>query len=252
MTQIKKNIANLNENGMRVICVATNYEPLLKNEAFNDEDEKDMMLVGYIALLDPPKMSAKKAVNSLLAKGVDIKILTGDNEKVTKYICKELKLKFNKVLLGDDVEKMSFEELRQAVKETTIFAKLSPEQKASIVKALKVNGHVVGYMGDGINDAPAMRASDIAISVDTAVDIAKESADVLLLEKDLNILADGAMLGRKTFANIMKYIKISLSSNFGNMLSFLIAACWLPFDPLAPIQIIFMNLCYDLCQLAIP
>lgn len=252
LAKIKKTISDLNENGMRVICVATNHEPLLKNEAFSDEDEKDLMLVGYIALLDPPKMTAKKAINSLKKKGVDIKILTGDNEKVTKYICKEIGLKYNKVLLGDDIEKLDFDELREKVKDIVIFAKLSPEQKANIVKALKANGHVVGYMGDGINDAPAMRAADIAISVDTAVDIAKESADVLLLEKDLNILGNGAIQGRKTFANVMKYIKISLSSNFGNMLSFLIAACWLPFNPLQSIQIIFMNLCYDLCQLAIP
>lgn len=250
--KINKQIADLNENGMRVICVATNHEALLKNEAFSDEDEKDLMLVGYIALLDPPKMSAKSAVKDLLNKGVQIKILTGDNEKVTKYICQQLGLKSSKVLLGDDIEKMDFDELRDKVKDCTIFAKLSPEQKANIVSALKANKHVVGFMGDGINDAPAMRAADIAISVDTAVDIAKESADVILLEKDLEILGNGALQGRRTFANIMKYIKISLSSNFGNMLSMLIAACWLPFNPLMPIQIIFMNLFYDFTQLSIP
>ncbi|MCQ2956889.1 MAG: HAD-IC family P-type ATPase [Mycoplasmoidaceae bacterium] len=209
---------------MRVICVAINHEPLLKNEAFSDEDEKDLMLVGYIALLDPPKMSAKAAVKDLIAKGVDIKILTGDNEKVTKYICRQLGLGSGKVLLGEDIEKLDFDQLKDKVRETTIFAKLSPEQKANIVLALKANKHVVGYMGDGINDAPAMRAADIAISVDTAVDIAKESADVILLEKDLEILGNGALQGRRTFANIMKYIKISLSSNFGNMLSMLVAA----------------------------
>ncbi|MCQ2747952.1 MAG: HAD-IC family P-type ATPase [Mycoplasmoidaceae bacterium] len=237
---------------MRVICVATNHSPLLKNEAFSDEDEQDLMLVGYIALLDPPKMSAKNAIKDLLAKGVNVKILTGDNEKVTRYICQQLGLKHDKVLLGDDIEKMNFDELREKCKDVTIFAKLSPEQKASIVRAFKSNKHVVGYMGDGINDAPAMRAADIAISVDTAVDIAKESADVILLEKDLEILGNGTLQGRRTFTNIMKYIKISLSSNFGNMLSILIAACWLPFDPLAPIQIIFINLFYDFTQLSIP
>ncbi|MCQ3907931.1 MAG: magnesium-translocating P-type ATPase [Mycoplasmoidaceae bacterium] len=223
--KIYKQISILNENGMRVICVATNHEQLLKDEAFSDEDEKDLMLVGYIALLDPPKMSAKSAVKDLLDKGVQVKILTGDNEKVTKYICQQLGLGFNKILLGDEIEQMSFEQLKEKVKDTTIFAKLSPEQKANIVNAIKANKHVVGYMGDGINDAPAMRAADIAISVDTAVDIAKESADVILLEKDLEILGNGALQGRRTFANIMKYIKISLSSNFGNMLSMLIAAC---------------------------
>ncbi|XQP55633.1 MAG: magnesium-translocating P-type ATPase [Mycoplasmoidaceae bacterium] len=250
--KIQKQITNLNDNGMRVICVAINHEKLLKNEAFSDEDEKDLMLVGYIALLDPPKMSARNAVKDLIAKGVQVKILTGDNEKVTKFICRELGLGFNEVLLGDDLEKMSYEELKEKVNHVTIFAKLSPEQKANIVRALKENKHVVGYMGDGINDAPAMRAADIAISVDTAVDIAKESADVILLEKDLEILGNGALQGRRTFANIMKYIKISLSSNFGNMLSMLIAALWLPFNPLMPIQIIFMNLFYDVTQLSIP
>ena len=250
--KIYEQVTKLNENGMRVICVATNHEELLKNEAFSDEDEKDLMLVGYIALLDPPKMSAKAAVKDLLDKGVQVKILTGDNEKVTKYICQQLGLGFNKILLGEDIENMSFEDLKEKVKDTTIFAKLSPEQKASIVKAIKANKHVVGFMGDGINDAPAMRVADIAISVDTAVDIAKESADVILLEKDLEILGNGALQGRRTFANIMKYIKISLSSNFGNMLSMLVAACWLPFNPLMPIQIIFMNLFYDITQLSIP
>jgi len=250
--KVKGQIAQLNENGMRVICVATNYKELLKDEAFNDEDEDDLMLVGFIALLDPPKMSAKKAINDLTKKGVEVKILTGDNEKVTKYICHELGLPYDKILLGDEIETMDFEQLKERVKEATIFAKLSPEQKASIVKALKANKHVVGFMGDGINDAPAMRAADIAISVDSAVDIAKESADVILLEKDLNILGQGAMQGRVTFANIMKYIKISLSSNFGNMLSMLIAACWLKFEPLQGIQIIFMNLFYDFTQLSIP
>jgi len=250
--KIKKQISELNENGMRVICVATNYQELLKDEAFSDEDEDDLMLVGFIALLDPPKMSAKKAINDLTAKGVEVKILTGDNEKVTRYICKELGLRHDKIMLGDEVSKLTFDELKEKVKDTIIFAKLSPEEKASVVKALKANKHVVGFMGDGINDAPAMRAADIAISVDTAVDIAKESADVILLEKDLNILGNGAMQGRKTFANIMKYIKISLSSNFGNMLSMLVAACWLPFEPLQAIQIIFMNLLYDVTQLSIP
>lgn len=251
-TKINQQISALNDNGMRVICVATNHEPLLKNEAFSDEDEKDLMLVGYIALLDPPKMSAKAAVKDLQAKGVEIKILTGDNEKVTKYICQQLGLKSTKVLLGDEIENLDFDQLREKVKDCTIFAKLSPEQKANIVSAIKANKHVVGFMGDGINDAPAMRAADIAISVDTAVDIAKESADVILLEKDLEILGNGALQGRRTFANIMKYIKISLSSNFGNMLSMLIAAMWLPFNPLMPIQIIFMNLFYDFTQLSIP
>lgn len=252
LTKIKEKIAILNENGMRVICVATNYKQLLKNEAFSDEDEKDLMLVGFIALLDPPKMSAKAAINNLRKKGVEVKILTGDNEKVTNYICKEIGINNPKILLGDQIANISFDELKEIVMDITIFAKLSPEQKALVVRALKANNNVVGYMGDGINDAPAMIEADIAISVDSAVDIAKESADVILLEKDLDILGHGCIQGRKTFTNIMKYIKISLSSNFGNMLSILIAACWLPFNPMQSIQIIFLNLFYDFAQLSIP
>ncbi len=252
LTKIKEKITFLNENGLRVICVATNYKELLKNEAFSDEDEKDLMLVGFIALLDPPKLSAKAAVNNLRKKGVEVKILTGDNEKVTKYICKEIGITNPKILLGDDINNISFDELKKIVGDITIFAKLSPEQKAMIVRALKANNNVVGYMGDGINDAPAMVEADIAISVDSAVDIAKESADVILLEKNLDILGHGCIQGRKTFTNIMKYIKISLSSNFGNMLSILIAACWLPFNPMQSIQIIFLNLFYDFAQLSIP
>ena len=223
--RIRKKIFDLNECGMRVICVATNYQKLLKNEAFNDEDESDLMLVGYIALLDPPKLSAKKAINDLLNKGVEIKILTGDNEKVTKYICKELNVTIKNILLGDDIEKMSFNELKERTNDTTIFAKLNPEQKSLIVRALKTNNHVVGFMGDGINDTPAMKESDIAISVDSAVDIAKETADIVLLEKDLSILGNGIIQGRKTFANIIKYIKLVISGNFGNMLSILIGIC---------------------------
>ena len=250
--RIRKKIFDLNECGMRVICVATNYQKLLKNEAFNDEDESDLMLVGYIALLDPPKLSAKKAINDLLNKGVEIKILTGDNEKVTKYICKELNVAIKDVLLGDDIEKMSFNELKEKANNATIFAKLTPEQKSLIVKALKTNNHVVGFMGDGINDTPAMKESDIAISVDSAVDIAKESADIVLLEKDLSILGKGIIQGRKTFANIIKYIKLVISGNFGNMLSILIGICWLNFAPLTTIQILLLNIIFDFSQLAIP
>lgn len=250
--KIKKQIYELNENGMRVICVAINHQKLLKNEAFNDEDESNLMLVGYIALLDPPKMSAKKAINDLLARGVEVKILTGDNEKVTKYICHELNIDVKNILLGDEIEKMSMDELKNKVLQTTIFAKLSPEQKSLIVKALKINKHVVGFMGDGINDAPAMKMADIAISVDSGVDIAKESADIVLLEKDLSILSIGIIQGRKTFANIIKYIKIAISSNFGNMLSILIGICWLNFEPIHPIQILFLNIIFDISQLTVP
>lgn len=251
LTEIKQMISQLNSDGMRVMCVARNHYPIEKG-MFTVEDEKDMVLIGYIALLDPPKMSAKAAIHGLIKKGVDIKILTGDNEKVSAYICKQLDLDYTHILLGKDIEIMSEEQLKEKVLHTTIFAKLSPEQKALVVNALKQNKKTVGFMGDGINDAPAMRAADIAISVDTAVDIAKESADVILLAKDLTILEQGVIEGRKTYANIIKYIKITISSNFGNMLSMLIASAWLPFYPLQSLQILLLNIVYDFSQLTMP
>lgn len=252
LMKLKQDIAILNEKGMRVIVVAINNNKIKDNQTFTVKDEKNMIFVGYIALLDPPKMSAKRAINALIAKGVEVKILTGDNEKVTKNVCQELGLNFKNILLGEEIEKMSFNELQQKVIYTNIFAKLSPEQKALIVKVIKTNKHVVGFLGDGINDTPAMKAADIAISVDSGVDIAKESADVILLEKDLSILGNGVIQGRKTFANIMKYIKIAISSNFGNMLSLLIASFWLPFLPMQPIQILLLNIIFDFAQIAIP
>lgn len=252
LMKLKRDIAILNEKGMRVIVVAINNNKIKDNQTFTIKDEKNMIFVGYIALLDPPKMSAKRAINDLIAKGVEVKILTGDNEKVTKNVCQELGLNFKNILLGNEIEKMSFGELQQKVIYTNIFAKLSPEQKALIVKVIKTNKHVVGFLGDGINDTPAMKAADIAISVDSGVDIAKESADVILLEKNLSILGNGVIQGRKTFANIMKYIKIAISSNFGNMLSLLIASFWLQFLPIQPIQILLLNIIFDFAQIAIP
>ncbi len=248
--KIKKSVDEINENGMRVIAVARNYNEIGKEHAFCAQDETNMVLIGYIALLDPPKMSAKTAVAGLQKKGVEIKILTGDNEKVTCYICNQLNIKNKGIIQGVDVENMSDDQLRKEAKTNTIFAKLTPEQKARVVAALKFGKHSVGFMGDGINDAPAMRESDLAISVDTAVDIAKESADVILLEKDLTILEKGVVEGRKTYANITKYIKLTVSSNFGNMLSMLIASIWLPFMPLQAVQILALNLFYDFSQLS--
>lgn len=250
IVRIKKTVNDLNSNGMRVIAIARNKDQLTTQRSFCVDDENNMVLIGYIALLDPPKMSAKKAIQALHNKGVEIKILTGDNEKVTQYICSQLEIKVKAVLTGGDVEQLSDAQLKDAARETTIFAKLSPEQKSRVVLALKSNKHIVGFMGDGINDAPAMKAADLAISVDTAVDIAKESADIILLEKDLMILEQGVIQGRKTYANIVKYIKITVSSNFGNMLSMLIASIWLPFLPLQAIQILLLNLAYDFSQLA--
>jgi Mg2+-importing ATPase len=222
--RVQKTVQSLNEEGMRVIAVATNHKPLPTNRPFNVQDENNLKLIGYIALLDPPKLSAKKAINDLQLKGVKVKVLTGDNDAVAKYIANKVGINTKRILLGTDIEDMTDEQLNNKVMNVHIFAKLSPEQKARIVTAIKNNKHVVGYMGDGINDATAMHNADISISVDTAVDIAKESADIILLEKDLTILGHGAIEGRKTYANIIKYIKMTVSSAFGNMLSMLVAS----------------------------
>ncbi|MDE7433867.1 MAG: HAD-IC family P-type ATPase [Mycoplasmoidaceae bacterium] len=222
--KIKDTVHDLSEQGMRVIAIAINNDRLDKDNNFSVQDEKNMRLIGYIALLDPPKMSAGSAIQALQNRGTEVKVLTGDNELIAQYICRQVGIKTDKILLGSDVENMSDDELKDVVMGVNIFAKLSPEQKARVVLAIKKNKHIVGYMGDGINDASAMRAADIAISVDTAVDIAKECADIILLEKDLMILENGIIEGRKTFANIIKYIKMSVSSNFGNILSILIAS----------------------------
>lgn len=244
-------VDELNEDGMRVIALAqkTNPSPV---GAFGVKDESDMVLLGYLAFLDPPKESAKDAIKALKEHGVITKILTGDNDRVTRCICKQVGLPVDNLLLGSDLENMSPTELREAVENTTVFAKLSPDQKALVVSALRDNGHTVGFMGDGINDAPAMKASDIGISVDSAVDIAKESADIILLEKSLMVLEEGIIEGRKTYANMIKYIKMTASSNFGNMFSVLAASALLPFLPMMSIHLIFLNLIYDISCMAIP
>ena len=249
--QILQRVADLNDDGFRVLALAqkTNPSPV---GAFSVKDECDMVLLGYLAFLDPPKESTAGALKSLREHGVVTKILTGDNEKVTRTVCKQVGLKVNNMLLGSDIEKMSDTELARAAEETDVFAKLSPDQKARVVSALRSGGHVVGFMGDGINDAAAMKSSDIGISVDTAVDIAKESADVILLEKDLMILEDGIIEGRKTYANMIKYIKMTASSNFGNMFSVLVSSALLPFLPMMSVHLIFLNLIYDLSCTSIP
>lgn len=241
----------LNEDGMRVIGVAYKTNPRSEG-LFSVEDEKNMVLIGYIGFLDPPKDSAATAIKALHEYGVTVKILTGDNEIVTKKICKEVGIKVDKILLGLQVEEMGEKELKEIVEEVTIFAKLSPLQKSRVIKALQSNGHVVGYMGDGINDAPALKDADVGISVDTAVEIAKESADIILLEKSLMVLEEGVIEGRRTFGNIIKYIKMTASSNFGNMFSVLVASIFLPFLPMLPIHILIQNLLYDTSQIAIP
>ncbi|MEG2572500.1 MAG: magnesium-translocating P-type ATPase [Erysipelotrichaceae bacterium] len=251
IAEIMKTVGNYNEQGMRVIGVAQKSNPH-DVETFSVEDEADMVLMGYLTFLDPPKASTKKAIQSLFSYGVDVKILTGDNAIVTKAIATQVGLSSSNILQGSDIELMSDEELSKKVESTHVFAKLSPDQKSRIVKQIRDNGHVVGYMGDGINDAPALKVSDVGISVDTAVDIAKEAADIILLEKDLNVLKDGIIEGRKTYANMIKYIKMTASSNFGNMFSVLIASAMLPFLPMMPIQLILLNLIYDLSCVAIP
>ncbi len=248
---ILKKVNDLNEDGMRVIAVAqkTNPSPV---GAFSVADEADMVLMGYLAFLDPPKESTPKALKALKEHGVAVKVLTGDNEKVTRCLCRQLGIPAERILLGFDIEKMTDIALSEAAETVNVFAKLSPQQKVRVIKALRDRGHSVGYMGDGINDAAAMKASDVGISVDSAVDIAKESADVILLEKDLMVLEKGIVEGRKTYANMIKYIKMTASSNFGNMFSVLAASAFLPFLPMLPIHLILLNLIYDLSCTAIP
>ena len=248
---IRKKVDKLNEDGMRVIAVAQKTNPS-RVGAFSTADESDMVLMGYLAFLDPPKESAAKAIVSLQEHGVAVKILTGDNDKVTRCVCRQVGISADHITLGSDIEKMNDKELSGVAEKGNVFAKLSPQQKARIITVLRNNGHSVGYIGDGINDAAAMKASDVGISVDTAVDIAKESADVILLEKDLMALRKGAIAGRKTYANMVKYIKMTASSNFGNMFSVLAASAFLPFIPMLPIHLILLNLIYDLSCTAIP
>ncbi|MEG2353400.1 MAG: magnesium-translocating P-type ATPase [Clostridium sp.] len=250
-SKILKTINKLNESGMRVIAVSQKNNPS-PEDVFSIKDESDMVLMGYIGFLDPAKKSALEAIKALNQYGVEVKVLTGDNEKVTQYVCSKVGIDNRNILLGSDIEDMTDGKLKSYVEKTQIFAKLSPQQKARIVSILKSNGHVVGFMGDGINDAPAMRKADVGISVDTAVDIAKESADIILLEKDLMILEKGVIEGRKTFGNIIKYIKMTASSNFGNMFSVLVSSMFLPFLPMLPIQLLILNLIYDISCISIP
>ncbi|MBW4586371.1 magnesium-translocating P-type ATPase [Aetokthonos hydrillicola Thurmond2011] len=241
----------LNEDGLRVIAVAYKELPL-DQVNYSVADEKDLILLGFIAFLDPPKDSAEQAIAALNKNGVAVKILTGDNDIIARKICKDVSLYVHHTLLGSEIEGLSDDELADVARTTTIFAKLSPVQKARIISVLRGKGHIVGFMGDGINDAPALREADVGISVDTAVDIAKESADIILLEKSLLVLEEGVIEGRKTFANIVKYIKMGTSSNFGNMFSMLGASALLPFLPMQPVQILVNNLLYDFSQTGIP
>jgi P-type Mg2+ transporter len=241
----------LNDDGFRVIAVA--YKEIDDPRRFYSRaDESDLILVGYIAFLDPPKESTAQAIAMLHQHGVRVKVLTGDNDAVTRKICSQVGMEVDRIVLGSDLERMNDAALALAAEEVDVFAKLSPEQKARVIGALREHGHVVGFLGDGINDGPALKAADVGISVDTAVDIAKESADIILLEKSLMVLEEGIIEGRKVFGNIIKYVKMGASSNFGNMFSVLGASVFLPFLPMAPIQILVNNLLYDFSQTAIP
>ena len=247
---LKEEYERLSTNGFRVLAVAYK-EPEVKT-AYSKEDECELVLIGYVAFLDPPKDSAAPAIAALQKHGVAVKILTGDNDLVSKKVCHDVGLPTEKVVLGTGIDKMSDTELADAVEKTTLFARLSPAHKQRIIRVLRERGHVVGFMGDGINDAPALKAADVGISVDSAVDIAKESADIILLEKSLMILEEGVLEGRKVFANIIKYVRMGASSNFGNMFSVLGASAFLPFVPMAPIQVLTNNLLYDFSQVPIP
>lgn len=251
LLDLKEEYDRLSSEGFRVLAVA--YKALEnKKDAYSRDDEKDMILKGYVAFLDPPKPSAQKAILALKKLGVDFKVLTGDNELVTRKICSEVGLDIKGLVTGDGLDKLDAQGIRELVKTATVFARLSPLQKEKIIKALQDNEHTVGYLGDGINDAAALKASDVGISVNNAVDIAKESADIILLKKSLMVLEDGVIEGRKIFGNIVKYIKMGSSSNFGNMLSMTTGSLFLPFLPMLPIQILLNNFLYDLSQAAIP
>ena len=241
----------LNKEGLRVLLVAVKIfdeRPL----TYSVSDESNLVVAGFIGFLDPAKPSAKPSIEALQRLGITLKVLTGDNDVVTKKICRDVGIPINNILLGSELDKISDKELIEQIDSISIFAKLSPFQKSRVVKVLQAKGHTVGFMGDGINDAAALKDADVGISVDTAVDIAKESADIILLEKDLMVLRKGVIYGRRTFGNIIKYIKMTASSNFGNMFSMLGASAILPFLPMLPIQILIQNLLYDISQVSIP
>ncbi len=249
----KQRVQALNEQGFRVVAVAYKVMSGDNDEPhYGVQDEADLTLLGFMAFLDPPKETSAEALKRLHDLNVDVKILTGDNEIITTYICQEVGMAVDKILLGSQIEAMSEPELAEAASVTSIFAKLAPAQKEHIIRALQSKGHVVAFMGDGINDAPALKAADVGISVDSAVDIAKESSDIILLENNLLILEQGVVEGRRVFGNIIKYIKMAASSNFGNMFSVVGASAFLPFLPMLPIQVLTNNLLYDFSQTTIP
>lgn len=252
LAQIRKQVADLNAEGLRVIAVAQKTDPRCVGE-FGIADECDMVLMGFLAFLDPPKASAAGAVATLEAKGVAVKVLTGDNDRVAATVCEQIGIDASNVLLGSEIDALDDAELAERAEKTHLFAKLSPLQKARLVRVMReLLGHTVGFMGDGINDAAAMRASDCGISVDSAVDIAKESADIILLQKDLGVLERGIIEGRRTYGNLLKYLKTTVSSNFGNVLSVTVASLFLPFLPMSALQLVLLSLVYEIVCIALP
>lgn len=250
-TKAQRFVEEMNAQGMRVLALAQKSF-LSKENNFCIDDEKDMVLIGYLAFLDPPKESAAQAIKQLHEHGVEVKVLSGDNEAVVKAISRQVGIDTSASVTGPELDVMSHEEKMEAVVNSSIFSKLTPMQKAEVIQLLQANKNTVGFLGDGINDAAALRESDIGISVDSAVDIAKESADIILLEKDLMVLENGVLEGRRTFGNIVKYVKMTASSNFGNMFSVLAASAFLPFLPMLPIHLLIQNLLYDISQTTIP
>ena len=248
---VREQVANLNRNGLRVLGISQKTNPPPVDE-FSVKDETDMVLIGFLAFLDPPKESTKEAIEALKAHDVDVKVMTGDNELVTISVATQVGLPIDRIISGDQLHNKTDEELTHIAENHDLFVKLNPTQKSKLVTLLRANGRVVGFLGDGINDSPALRASDVGISVDNAVDIAKESADIILLEKDLMILEQGILSGRKIFGNTMKYIKATTSSNFGNVFSVLLASLFLPFLPMLPIQLLFLGLIYEISSMSIP
>lgn len=240
-----------NNDGLRVLAIAQKNE-IHDVNTFGVQDESNMVLIGFVGFLDPPKTSAKKAINALKKYGVDTVVLTGDSEGVAVKVCQKVGIDTKNSISGKDIDKFTDEELKEKIKNCHLFSKLSPLQKQRVVRLFQENGNTVGYMGDGINDSPPLKQADVGISVDTAVDIAKETADIILLEKDLNVLEEGVINGRKTFTNLLKYIKMATSGNFGNMISVIIASIFLPFLPMLPVHILIQNLLNDFAQIGMP
>ena len=251
LARVRQTTEELNEQGLRVVAVAMKEVPATR-EVYSQADEQDLTLLGYVAFLDPPKESTAQALQALAGLGVEVKVFTGDNELVTARVCAQVGLHADGIVTGPQIDRMDEAAVAEALGRHRVFARLTPLHKERLVRALRAQGKVVGFLGDGINDAPALRAADIGISVDSAVDIAKEAADIILLEKNLMVLEEGVVQGRRTFSNMLKYIRMTASSNFGNVFSVLVASAFLPFLPMLPLQLLVQNLLYDISQIAIP